>query len=414
MSVKDFTLRCIHMTPLNRPRTLRVALMFAIAGSFLSGPSDATRPDMDDPAGRRLNLPDTPDNYSNPDWPDHFARSADRLDNTPDDNPITDHGATLGRVLFYDPTLSSSGNTSCASCHQQKLAFTDDERLSIGHRGKTVARNSMSLINVRFYQRGRFFWDERARTLEDQVLMPIIDPIEMGHQLPALTSQLQNDPIYPSLFEKAFGDREINQDRIAKALSQFVRSIVSYRAKYDIGRAAVDDISQPFPTFTPEENRGKQVFLGQGRCANCHFSNGVPTRLADGRRPVRQNAFFHMLRPVANGIDIDGPDVDQGVGGFNGVDLDMGRFKSPSLRNIEVTAPYMHDGRFETLYEVVEHYNWSVKPHPNLGGSLRVASTDGLAIRETDKDALIAFLKTLTDHALLSDPKYSDPFVDAR
>ncbi|SRR6056297_2164231 len=361
---------------------------------------------------RQLRLPDPPYAYANVDWPEHFAEVIDRFDNTPDDNSITDAGATLGRVLFYDTTLSVSGKTSCASCHQQKLAFTDDAKLSVGHQGETVRRNSMSLINSRFYQRGKFFWDERARTLEDQVLMPIQDEIEMGHDLAELETQLRDDPIYPPLFDAAFGSPEICADEIAKALAQFVRSIVSYRSKYDVGRAQVRSVAQAFPNYTAEENRGKEIFLGRGRCASCHFSNGIPRVQADGGRPPRQNAFFHMLRPVANGVDADVPDVDQGVGGFNSVDLDIGRFKSPSLRNVEVTGPYMHDGRFVTIHQVIEHYNWSVKPHPNLGGSLRLASKEGLALREPEKNALAAFLFTLTDHELLRDPKFSDPFVD--
>jgi cytochrome c peroxidase len=235
----------------------------------------------------------------------------------------------------------------------------------------------------------------------------------MGHRLPDLVAQLAGDPIYPPLFADAFGDSAVTADRVAKALAQFVRSIVSYRSKYDVGRAEVDSISRPFPNFSDEENRGKAIFLGKGRCANCHFSNGIPPALVDGKRPPRQNAFFHMLRPVANGIDADVPGVDQGVGGFNGVDLDIGRFKSPSLRNVEVTGPYMHDGRFVTIHQVIEHYNWSVKPHPNLGGVLRPLVSSGMALPEPEKDALVAFLFTLTDHELLIDPKYSDPFVVA-
>lgn len=360
--------------------------------------------------GRRVDLPVQSHEYARVPWPKHFRAHIARLDNTPDDNAITNAGATLGRVLFYDTNLSANQTTSCASCHKQEHAFTDPAKLSVGHTGEAVKRNSMSLINSRFYQRGRFFWDERARTLEKQVVMPIEDDIEMGHDLGQLELLLSDDAIYPPLFVDAFGDSEVTRDRIAKALAQFVRSIVSYRSKYDAGRAQVRSIRSVFPNFTDEENRGKQIFLGQGRCANCHLSHGLPSDIASENRGGRQDAFFHMLRPTANGVDADVPGVDQGVGGFNGADLDMGRFKSPSLRNVEVTGPYMHDGRFALIDQVVEHYNWSVKPHPNLGGGLRQASAEGMSISEPDKDALVAFLKTLTDHELLKDPKFSDPW----
>ncbi|TWU42438.1 cytochrome-c peroxidase [Novipirellula artificiosorum] len=360
---------------------------------------------------RTLNLPETPYNYTLIDWPKHFLEPIPRFDNTPSENQLTDEGATLGRVLFYDKTLSKSGTVSCASCHKQSLAFTDDAKLSVGHTGDLVARNSMSLVNSRFYQRGRFFWDERARTLEQQVLMPIEDPIEMGHTMEGLVKQLNNDPLYPPLVEAAFEDSKISQERIASALAQFVRSIVSYRSKYDWGRAQVQGVEDPFPNFTDQENEGKAIFLGRGRCASCHMSNGIPPDRVKGVLPQRQSAFFYMVTPVANGIDSDVPQADPGVGGVNGVDLDQGRFKSPSLRNIEVTGPYMHDGRFKTLYQVIEHYNWSVRPHPNLGGQLEDVAANGMGLPTPQKDALEAFLMTLTDQHLLRDPKYADPFV---
>ena len=362
---------------------------------------------------RVLELPETPYNYSKVDWPPHFASVIDRFDNTPADNPITDHGATLGRVLFYDPSLSADGTVSCGSCHKQELGFTDDRRLSVGIDGQQVDRNSMSLVNARFYQRGRFFWDERARKLEQQVLMPIENPKEMGHSLDALEVQLAKDPLYTPLFNKAFGDPEVNRERIAKALAQFIRSIVSYQAKYDVGAAQVRRIDRDFPNFTQEENLGKRVFLGRGNCASCHLGNALPfnPNLPDDpvRRGPRQIAFFTMSRPAVNGIDADTEDADPGVGGANGGDLDRGAFKSPSLRNLAVTGPYMHDGRFATIDRVIEHYNWSVRPHPNLDGRVRFM-IDGIALPETQKVALAAFLETLTDHAVLTDPKYSNPF----
>jgi cytochrome c peroxidase len=357
--------------------------------------------------GRTLQLPHSPYNYRQAELPRHFAQVVERRDNTPPDNPITDHGATLGRVLFYDKTLSINGTTSCASCHQQKLAFTDGRTLSAGFDGRLVTRNSMSLINVRYYANGRFFWDERAATLEDQVIMPIENEVEMGHSLKKLISQLAADPIYPPLFRKAFGSDRVTKDCLAKALAQFVRAIVSHRSKYDQGRAAVESVHDVFPNFTPQENYGKQMFLERGKCANCHlYSEDVSE--AQGR----QSALFFVDRATVNGIDGDLRVADLGVGGYSGRREDVGAFKAPSLRNIELTGPYMHDGRFPTLNRVIEHYNWSVRPHPNLDPRLHEASAHGLALPEVEKVALIDFLKTLTDHELANDRRFANPFVD--
>ncbi|KLU02981.1 putative cytochrome-c peroxidase [Rhodopirellula islandica] len=369
---------------------------------------------------RALNLPETPFNYSDIDWPEHFRSAVERFDNTPPDNPMTDDGATLGRVLFYDKTLSANGTVSCASCHKQELSFTDDEPLSVGFDGEKVTRNSMSLVNARFYQRGRFFWDERARTLEQQVLMPIENPIEMGHDLDVLIPQLAADPIYPPLFAKAFGSTEVTVDRVAKALAQFVRSIVSFQSRYDLGVSQAGSYRRPFPNFTEQENLGKQVFLFRGNCASCHMSNALPFNphrpdepYDSSQRPARQMAFFTMTTPAVNGVDADTDDVDLGVGTISKAEIDRGRFKSPSLRNVELTGPFMHDGRFRTLDEVVEHYNWSIKPHPNLDGRLDDFAANGMALPEVPKVALVAFLKTLTDRTILTEEKWSDPFGQA-
>ncbi|MEO9592218.1 cytochrome-c peroxidase [Rhodopirellula bahusiensis] len=375
------------------------------------------------PETRRLELPETPFNYSDIDWPEHFRSAVERFDNTPPDNPLTDDGATLGRVLFYDMSLSANGTVSCASCHKQELSFTDDEPLSVGFDGEKVARNSMSLVNARFYQRGRFFWDERARTLEQQVLMPIENPIEMGHDLDELIPQLAADPIYPPLFTKAFGSSEVTIDRVAKALAQFVRSIVSYQSKYDIGLAEAGSYRRSFPNFTEQENLGKDVFLRRANCASCHLSNALPFNphrpdepdepYDSSKRPSRQAAFFTMTTPAVNGVDADTDEVDLGVGAISNAEMDRGRFKSPSLRNIELTGPFMHDGRFRTLDQVVEHYNWSIKPHPNLDGRLDNFAANGMALPEVPKVALVAFLRTLTDRSILTEEKWSDPFVSA-
>lgn len=360
-------------------------------------------------AERQVRLPATPYRYADVALPEHVRRFASSYDNTPADNPITDAGATLGRVLFYDPTLSINGKTSCASCHKQALAFTDDAPLSRGFDGRTVTRNSMSLVNLRYYARGKFFWDERADSLEAQVLMPIGNEIEMGHDLDRLEPQLASDPIYPALFHEAFGDPAIDRGRIAKALAQFIRSIVAFDSPYDRGLAVAGSTEVDFANFSAQENEGKRLFFGEARCASCHVGSRE-------QRGTRQNVFFFLDAPLVNGIDIDDlqrldPRIDPGVGGVTGRPEDFGRFKVSSLRGVELTGPYMHDGRIRTLETVIEHYGWSLRPHVNLDSRLQNIVGSGLAFPQSEVDALVAFLRTLTDATLLTDPRFSNPFV---
>ncbi|MRG96208.1 cytochrome-c peroxidase [Polyangium spumosum] len=378
------------------------------------GPAAETPDPVDPPVITEdgLALPETPYNYAAIDLPAHFqGQLAADQDNTPAGNPITDDGATLGRVLFYDVALSKNGTIACASCHQQESAFSDTARRSLGFEGGETGRNSMTVADARYYRNGRFFWDERAATLEDQVLRPIQDPVEMGLTLDELVANVSAQSYYPKLFEKAFGDPAITADRISRALAQFVRSIVSYRSRFDEGiEAAGGDINAPFPGFTAEENAGKGLFLGPaGGCAVCHLDDGPPHP-----PPRRNNAFFYIAVPTNNGLDATTDVDDNGLGEITGNPADMGRFKSPSLRNVALTGPYMHDGRFETLEEVVEHYDSGVQPHPNLDPRLRVPGTPEprkLNLSPEQKASLVAFLKTLTDEKLLVDPMYADPFV---
>lgn len=397
---------------------MRLRLLHSVCFVFLilaGGFAAATENASSSRPRRRLNLPRQPFRYRDVELPAHVRAIAARFDNTPKENPISDHGATLGRVLFYDKTLSANGTVSCASCHRQPLAFTDGSRFSVGFDGRKVRRNSMSLVNVRYYRRGQMFWDERAESLEAQVLMPIENEVEMGHRLPALIEQLQKDPLYPPLFENAFGSETVTQSRVARALAQFVRSIASFHSKFDEGRAQVGNVLDAFPNFTAEENYGKLQFFGRAKCASCHLEDEQVARQRpefDEVEVKTQDAFFYVMRPVVNGVDSEDTDIDEGVAEQTGRAADVGRFKVPSLRNIELTGPYMHDGRFHTLDQVIEHYNWSVKPHPNLDPRLADFAAHGLALPEREKVALTKFLLTLTDRRLLSDPKFADPFVN--
>ena len=374
---------------------------------------------------RRIALPAAPHRYAHVALPGYVRAAAEKFDNTPETNPITDAGAALGRVLFYDRTLSGNGRVSCASCHRQELAFTDGRRFSTGFDGRQVTRNSMSLVNLRYHPRGRFFWDERAATLEEQVLMPIENEIEMGHSLPALVKQLQQDPIYPPLFQAAFDSPTVSQERISRALAQFLRSIVSFTSRYDQERDQVKSVYDEFPGFTEQENLGKAMFLGRGGCAVCHLMQpdakdrvrAIEYIAERELQPVdeslrcRQSAFFLVEAPVVNGVDGEVNESDRGVGAVTDDKKQNGAFKVSSLRNIELTGPFMHDGRFATVDRVLEHYNWSVRPHPNLDPRLSLIAAHGLALPEREKVALTVFLKTLTDHRLLKDERFSDPFV---
>ena len=356
---------------------------------------DPGRQSISSDTSNALELPGSLFNYAAPTLPaNFFVNPILAQDNMPATNVTADAGATLGRVLFHDKRLSTNQTVSCSSCHQQSHGFSDPRAFSVGFNGGLTARNSMGLSHARWYQRKHFFWDERADTLEVQVLMPIQNSTEMGMTLEALTNRLAAEPFYSDLFTSAFGTAAVTSERISFALAQFVRSIVSVRSKYDIG------VTNGFQNFTAQENLGRQIFLGQvgnATCAACHGTdNFVPGAALNN-----------------NGLEF--PFVDKGVGAITGNPADDGKFKVPSLRNIELTVPYMHDGRFTNLEQVVEFYNSGVVDNPNLSPPLRnppglPPGPRRLNLTAGQKAALVAFLKTLTDTNLATDPKYSDPF----
>jgi cytochrome c peroxidase len=339
-------------------------------------------------------LPATPFAYSDASapLPAHFRTQAvTDSDNTPATNPITDAGATLGRVLFYDTRLSAPNNVSCGSCHQQAFGFSDPAVTSEGFAGGRTPRHSTGLANARFYGRGRMFWDERAATIEEQALIPIENAVEMGMTLAALETKLAATDFYPPLFAAAFGTGDVTRDRIGRALAQFVRALASTASTFD---GAFNGGATPnfAATFTPQEQLGQRLFStppgGPGRSARCTVCHV----------PITHSIDF------AHNIGLDAVPLDAGAGG--------GRFKSPSLRNIAIRAPYMHDGRFATLEEVIEHYDNGVQFSPNLSPALVAAPGQPLRLGLTaeEKAALVAFLNTLTDVAFLTDPRFADPF----
>jgi cytochrome c peroxidase len=407
-----------------RPRALHAAaalvMTFASVAACTSddggaGGGDALA-DLPSPA-----LPTTPLSYA-ADLPASFQTPFVRgLDSTPADNPTTDAGATLGRVLFYDRRLSKNGSVACASCHQQAKGFSDPRAKSIGFAGEETARHSMPVVDTRFYRRAKYFWDERAASLEDQVLTPIQSDVEMGMTLDELVSRVSSTDYYPPLFRAAFGDDAVTSDRIAKALAQFVRSIVSYRSRWDAAVAQVSSIAGDLPGLTAEENLGKRIFFGQdapgtrGLCGTCHLMANELAFVPPGAPAQAQNntAVFYVVAPADDGLGT----ADEGVGAIDGVAADDGKFKAPSLRNVALRGPYMHDGRFATLEEVVDHYDSGLAADPNLDPALRDGPpTSGAPIRlhldAEQKAALVAFLKTLSDDTLATDERFSNPFPE--
>jgi len=333
-------------------------------------------------------------NYAAPTLPAYYDGTVTALDNAPASDPVSDRLATLGRVLFHDRRLSVNDTVSCASCHQPSSGFSDPQRFSTGFNGSSfTSAHAMRLGNLRYWTPGSMFWDRRAATLEAQATQPIQNVFEMGFDaanggLAALLSKMNALVYYPELFQFAFGDPAITAARIQRALAHFQRAMVSSGSRWDTAYATVFTANAPnralnvnLPGFSAEENRGRQLFMnspnqGGVGCARCH-------------------------EPPTFALDADSRS--------NGLDAGETRlFKSPSLKSVGVGGPYMHDGRFATLAQVIEHYDNGVRPGPALDNRLRGGS---LNLSAADKAALVAFLRTLDDTALAQDAKFANPFL---
>jgi len=299
----------------------------------------------------------------------------------PRDNPLTEEGVELGRRLFFDQRLSVNRSQSCASCHRPGAAFSDDRALSTGAEGAEGTRNAMPLLNLAW--KSSFFWDGRAPTLREQVLQPIQNPVEMHETLSNVTAKLAADSEYPAMFARVFGPGGISADRVARALEQFLLTRVSYDSKFDRmlnGEAKLTDAEQRgFELFHTEYDPAHGQYGAD--CFHCH---GGP--------------LFRSQDFANNGLDSQF--TDPGLGAVTGRAGDRGKFAVPSLRNVELTGPYMHDGRFKTLEEVVEHYCTGMKRSATLDPNLAKHPDGGVPLSEGDKKALVAFLKTLTDESL--------------
>ena len=315
--------------------------------------------------------------------------------NLPADNPLTLQGVQLGRMLFYDPLLSKDGSQSCASCHLQANGFSDPDRFSIGVEGLPGKRQAMSVFNLAWHS-NEFFWDGRATLLRDQALLPIQDPLEMNETLANVINKLSNSQDYKDQFSRAFGSAEVTAEKMALAMEQFMLSVVSSDSKYD--RYLVGEVE-----LTESEERGRQLFeteynpffpqFSGADCAHCHGGSN-----------------FENDQYMNNGLDTDDMMTDIGREAVTQNPMDRGKFKVPSLRNIELTAPYMHDGRFQTLEEVIDHYNEGIKMSSTADPTVINTMESGLFLTDQDKVDLINFLKTLTDESLATNPAYQSPF----
>lgn len=323
---------------------------------------------------------------------------------------VNDAKANLGRVLFYETQLSVNNSTSCGTCHSQTKAFATNDRFNAGFNGGLTSRNVPPIVNPG--TQSSYFWDMRESNLSAMVTQPISNHIEMGLEEPEyMLAKVKSLPYYNDLFAAAFGTSEINGSRIGEALSHFVGSMISPVSKFDAGATS------GFANFTAEENLGRQLFMVDLPCAQCHGGDNF------------HGGWGSMIQNI--GLDEDYEDD-----GTPGVDWNTGEpfdgwFKVPTLRNIALSAPYMHDGRFETLEEVVEFYNSGIQPHSQLAFQLREGWNGGqifpgegdsngngngvqplrMNLNPAEKQALIAFLKTLTDDSVIRQEKFADPFV---
>ncbi len=335
-------------------------------------------------------------------------------------SPTHNGKATLGRVLFYDKNLSLDNKVSCGSCHKQALAFSDDSPTSEGINGLKGTRNAMALGNVASFSahynqntgnNALLLWDNRASNVAAQSTLAFLNDHEMGMTMQGVVDRIKAQPYYPYLWKKVYGDFEVSEQKVLDCLSEFVGAIGSVDTRFDFAlEKANGDLNAPItvtlvsaiyygdtttvltpiPGMTLEEMRGRDLFVAN--CSKCHS-------------PLKP---FQEVMEACNGLDMSY--ADSGKGALTGNPADNGVFKSPSLRNIALTAPYMHDGRFATLEEVVDFYSTGVKPHPNLHPAMLHNGSAKLNLSPTEKNQLIAFLNTLTDRSLTLDGRFSDPF----
>lgn len=377
-----------------------------LAGSF--GASSCSSPELENSGEIYLDLPTVKYNYNN------FVQLEDSLNAK----------ATLGRVLFYDRQMSLNNSVACASCHKQEFAFSDNRRFSSGFESRLTTRNSMPLQNITAtnfmlfdfapgnteftpnsgFEPTKLFWDGRESNINKLILQPVGNHIEMGiTDINELTKKLSTMPYYAPLFTEAYGSPNINAGRISGAVAAFITSITTFNTRFDkynnqrFVNTGENTTSPAANVLTSLEIEGMNLFNNKYDCNSCH--------------QVQNPNGYQFAGTFAN-VGLDMTYSDPGLEAVTKKSGDNGKFKIPSLRNVSFTAPYMHDGRFATLDEVVEHYSEGMADNPNLDS--RLAGSDGharsMTITEYEKQAIIAFLHTLDDESVLKDPKYSNPF----
>lgn len=324
--------------------------------------------------------------------PSHFPNMV-----VPDDNPLTNEGVELGRFLFYEKRLSGDNSMSCASCHMPENGFSDPNQYSVGIDGIAGTRQSMALVNLGW--ENFFFWDGRASTLEKQILEPIPNPIEMHQSWKDAVAKLNADVNYRNRFFRAFNEEGIDSIKVAKAIAQFLRTLISAESKYDVmykyeNSMALNATEQSIlGTIDPEEWAGYDLFksLNGADCFHCH--NG----------PLMQVKKYSNNGLMPNSIN------DLGRAHVTNNPEDNYKFKVPTLRNIALTAPYMHDGRFATLDEVIEHYSSGIHMSPTIDPLIEFGSQGGVQLDAQEKYLLKKFLLTLTDNNFINNPNFKDP-----
>ena len=325
------------------------------------------------------------------DIPSHFPQMP-----IPTDNPMTVEGVALGRKLFYDVRLSLDNTISCGSCHRADNGFSDPDQFSVGVNGTIGNRQSMALVNLGW--QNSFFWDGRAGTLEEQILEPVPNPVEMHLEWPEAVSRIEVDALYPDMFYAAFGENGITKEKTAKAIAQFLRTLISGKSKYDVMYKSENSLPLTseeqaiWSNISADEWAGFDIFRveGKGDCLHCH----------DG-------PLMHVNLFSNNGLDAIFEDEGRYL--VTGNTNDLGKFKVPSLRNIELTAPYMHDGRFQTLDDVIMHYSFHIQQSPTLDPNIKQVNQGGVQLDPQERELLKTFLKTFTDYEFINNPDFREP-----
>ncbi len=369
-------------------KKLLISVSLILTTIFILGFSNLSTTVLNGYVGNDLvpSLPDIPFDYENQNFPLHLEETEWGFNDSTILDMVTDNGATLGRVLFFDEKLSANENLSCATCHKQELSFADDTPFSMGVTENT-GRNSMQLNDLGWSNRTNFFWDLSESDLTDMISLPLRNENEIGvTDIDALIEKLEETDYYPDLFEESFGDPLITEQRINEAIAQFISSMVTFNSKFDRSH------TEP-GLLTESEIRGSELF--SLNCSICH---------TDGNSFFLFGGFMDLPFIFNNGLSETN---DLGAGEWMGEEFDH-LFKVPTLRNIELTAPYMHDGRFESLEEVIDHYSEDLEPNEWTGEFI---PADGFNYTDQQKTDLINFLKTFTDLSFTEDEKWSDPFA---